>query len=402
MLCLPCRIGRPVVATSLICALLTAAISLHADDAPPAEPPAEQEPADPFALPEGSDSVSVGTFVQNMVRNFSTRGAELRTEDGTKDYLNRMDKALAELQGRKLEEEPATLVASVRMQALNVLVQLRDPTSQQRLTAVIDMLKQSESQALKNLAAHFELQTQISQLDTLEPARRKEVVAMIAAKLREKPISRDTVQLAQSAADTLQNVGEPHEAVAAYEAFIASIKSHNDERLGGLIESMEGAARFAGLMGNPMEVKGTTVDGQSFDINQYKGKVVLVDFWATWCGPCIGELPNVKQNYELYHGKGFEVVGISLDDDPERLHEFLQEEEIPWVTLFPTDETQRGWENPIARHYGISGIPSVILINQEGNVVNLNARGPALGQALAQLLGPAPLPPGEAPAPPSN
>jgi thiol-disulfide isomerase/thioredoxin len=184
-------------------------------------------------------------------------------------------------------------------------------------------------------------------------------------------------------------MGEQQAAVAAYEAFAKALEARKEERLAGLVEGLRGAARLAGLVGNSIEIKGTTIDGKSFDISQWKGKVVLVDFWATWCGPCIGELPNVKQNYDLYHSKGFEVVGISLDDDPEKLKEFLVQEHIQWPTLFPTDETQRGWENPIARHYGISGIPTVILVNQEGKVVTLDARGPALGEQLAKLLGPA-------------
>ena len=148
---------------------------------------------------------------------------------------------------------------------------------------------------------------------------------------------------------------------------------------------MEGAARRLDLLGNPLELSGTEMDGSKFDWAKYRGKVVLVDFWATWCGPCLAELPNVKKNYELYHDKGFDIVGVSLDQDRAKLEEFLQKEQNPWTTLH-----DGAWnDNAVATYYGIMGIPTVILVDKEGKVVSTRARGPELGKLLAELLGPA-------------
>jgi thiol-disulfide isomerase/thioredoxin len=109
-----------------------------------------------------------------------------------------------------------------------------------------------------------------------------------------------------------------------------------------------------------------------------------VDFWATWCGPCRAELPNVKRQYERYHDKGFDVVGISLDHTRDDLVSYLKEQELPWTTLYDNDEG----ETPSAEYYGVMAIPTVILVDKEGKVVSTQARGPELAKQLEKLLGP--------------
>jgi outer membrane lipoprotein-sorting protein/peroxiredoxin len=135
----------------------------------------------------------------------------------------------------------------------------------------------------------------------------------------------------------------------------------------------------------PLPISGKDLAGKPITLDQFKGKVLLLDFWATWCGPCVGELPNVIAAYGKYHSKGFEVVGISLDQENARpkLEAFIKDHNMPWQQIYDG----KYWEAGNAVAYGVRAIPFTLLIGRDGKIAAVGARGPALAPAIEAALG---------------
>lgn len=125
------------------------------------------------------------------------------------------------------------------------------------------------------------------------------------------------------------------------------------------------------------------LSGQPLSVGALKGKVVLIDFWATWCGPCRAELPNVIATYKKHHERGFEIIGISLDSERDKLDSFLKKQDgMTWPQFFDG----QGWSNELAQKYGVEAIPFTILVGPDGKIIDRDLRGEKLEAAVVAAL----------------
>ena len=276
--------------------------------------------------------------------------------------------------------------AKLKLESLMMLGRMGDEKAAADMATFAQTLINSPSPELAKEAKRLVLVSEAQQMfatGTLD--RGPELVQKTAAILAADPNDPQSAGLAMQLAGALEQMpGGESLAQAAYKAFGPILATSTNERVRAMGDSFAGTLRRLSLPGHPMEITGTLLNGKPFDQKSLVGKVVLIDFWATWCGPCVAEIPNVLQQYEKYHDKGFEVIGISLDQDREALEKFVAEQKVPWPILFEKPEGD-GWQHPLSTFYGISGIPTVILIGRDGNVITLNARGEKLGQQLDLL-----------------
>jgi peroxiredoxin len=242
--------------------------------------------------------------------------------------------------------------------------------------------------ALARAALGGVLTLRLDRPESAEPAQFKKLLDEIKKFLAAAPVEGNDIFLAVSAAVSAERVDRAGLAVKTYEDFAKLFSASKDPRLVRFAVKLQGAARRLTLVGKTMELQGATPEGRPLDWAKYRGKVVLVAFWATGSVPSRVELVNVLKTYEAFHDKGFEVVAISTDQVKAELTSFLAENRLPWIVLYDQTLYSDAADNTMDTRYGIIVIPELILVGKDGKVVSIGVRGPALARELAKLLGP--------------
>lgn len=203
-------------------------------------------------------------------------------------------------------------------------------------------------------------------------------------------------EIKNSLSDFIKN--HPKSAVSGYAIYYnyqnANVPVEELEKIVGFLDKSILKTKYGKLGQERLnQLHGTTIgypaldfsqanpDGKLVSLSDLKGKYVLLDFWASWCGPCRGENPNVVAAFNKYKDKGFTVFGVSLDQNRDKWLGAIKADNLTWTHV----SDLKGWGNEVAKMYGISSIPQNLLLDKEGKIIAKNLRGPDLEAKLAEI-----------------
>jgi peroxiredoxin len=181
----------------------------------------------------------------------------------------------------------------------------------------------------------------------------------------------------------LMNELRPRLELADFEAEFTSLdKSLQNGKYGQSVEQYIHRQKASGIGVMAEDFSQDDIDGKAVKLSSFRGKYVLVDFWASWCGPCRAENPNVVKAYNKYKDKNFTILSVSLDEDKNRWLHAIKQDGLTWTHV----SDLHGWSNEVAVQYNIRSIPSNFLVDPQGRIIARNLRGPALEDKLDEIL----------------
>ncbi|TXH20392.1 MAG: redoxin domain-containing protein [Chitinophagaceae bacterium] len=181
---------------------------------------------------------------------------------------------------------------------------------------------------------------------------------------------------------TLVSVGITED-VKVLEQRLKRLKSRALQNMfGGRLKQVIEEAKYNAIGSKALDFSQKDADGKWVSLSQYKGQYVLVDFWASWCGPCRAENPKLVRVYQQYKNKNFTILGVSLDTEKNRWLDAIQRDELEWTQV----SDLKGWENEVAKKYKVVSIPNNFLVNPEGKIIAKNLNAEELKNKLAALL----------------
>ena len=364
----------------------SAAAEENAKTAKPAEQ-AKPVEKDPFEVPDGTIE-ELQKYIDGLNKIQPSSSLRPAVAELHKKRAAAQLKACEKILAAQPTPEQAQAAIRVKVAALALLGRLGDTTAQAQLEATAD---QVEKLGLKEMVRKVQLaalENRGEQAAAMTDQEYRSFVERLKRFLTEGPIDGAAASLAVEVAMAAERSKRPALAEKAYRELGKVLAASKDENITAIAAPMLGAVRRLNLVGKPFVLEGSTVAGKPLDWKKYRGKVVLIDFFATWCGPCREEVPNLLKCYQAYHKRGFEVIRVSIDRDRKAIEDFVEKEKSPWTILLDRNEA-RGTDKSLATYYGIFAIPQMILVGKDGRVLALDVRGARLGEKLEELFGPA-------------
>jgi thiol-disulfide isomerase/thioredoxin len=348
-----------------------------------------QSPAGAFSIPEGLNTPKQSfEFIKELATNHEPAD---RSEATMVAYQRKLARTVVLVVEKILAMETANEEAMqahyFKLQALRLLSEMNEPGAEEHFARAIAGARQDPRADVRAISMKFLVENGFAKWPVWGKEEKTGLMSALVEFFQQGEPDVEQLNMLLTIISFLEQMQDAQFSKPLLAELIPHFRNSKSEDVLQMVTRLEGMGRRLNLPGNQMELKGTLLDGVELDWESYRGKVVLVDFWATWCGPCRQEVPNVLRLYHAYHEKGFEVVGVSLDSSRDQAESYIEQYELPWPNLFSEKENERSWEHPMAVYYGVTGIPLAVLIDREGKVVSLLARGENLARELRRLLG---------------
>jgi thiol-disulfide isomerase/thioredoxin/uncharacterized membrane protein len=369
------RLGRGLLLAGLMLAMNVFAVAVFAGDDAKEEKPAENA----YAPKKGLSPAELRQFIERM----QDAPAPIHERPG---YSEGIIEAAERIMASKPEGEPRRFALLAEMEALHDSGASGNEESDKKLFAMAEKLRDDKDKAVAKEAKFYLVEKKVLAADELDPAKLPALLDEARDALKDADLDARHVRIASAIVRIINRVPDDDQAAKSYKEFGELFAKSDNQELSTYGKRIAKGSRPPTLVGKPLEIAGTTLDGNKFDLSEYKGKIVVVDFWATWCPPCRAALPGLMKLHERFHKQGFEVVGVSLDPDVDKLGAFVEENKLPWINLVGEKEGDE-MKFPLAEKYEIDAIPSMFLVGKDGKVLARDLSEKELEKKLEELLG---------------
>ncbi len=273
------------------------------------------------------------------------------------EFMRRLDGSV-EYSNLPIPESNLKQVSDAVLAASDQLKQQHDSLSQGEL-------HESEYYRLKHLGVAF-LHGRRGDIDSFVSSTKQYLSSS-------ETISGPELQIIQGALVVLESTRK-QESLAEFVGWLRGQNQLTSEFAPSLRNQLEGISKRLELIGSELTLQSTTLQSEAFDLDQWKGRVVLIEFWGTRCVPCVAELPALKRIHKTYRERGFEIIGICLNAEPERIRRFVEEHDLPWVQLCHQATASSACNDILSDRFGIQSIPTTMLLDADGKVIKFGVR----------------------------
>jgi peroxiredoxin len=325
----------------------------------PTMPPADATPAE--APPAEPVKINVEQHMQLILEMVNRPRAVRKTPDFIAQFLNLADEVIASPDASPGYKSTALLA---KFKVLHEAAMDGNAEAQTALVKLADAERENQGKRAAEFVRFVDAEEKLLDVKTADPATLPKLLEETKAYLsNEEELSNRHLRLADLSVQAVERLPEG-ERDAWYKSLGELFEKSVDLDLAYVGQRFgKPPVPPSALLGKPFELAGKLTSGQDLKWENYREKIVLVDFWATWCTFCTDQEPRLKDVHAKYSARGLEMVGVSIDANKEDLTRYLREHEIPWITLYGKEPHE------VAAKYGVRGVPTLFLIDAEGKIL---------------------------------